>query len=167
MKGIKQHGKNWIAIQKLIATRTRSQTRSHAQKFFRKLDKDGKLKEFKRKMGIEHLSEGSGEVNSPKNQAAESLLCKRTRRSRVNTNVISPIPCEKVKTPEKKPLISPSSTANTVAPGLKNASPHVPESPVQSQKTQISKTTPKKDMTELRKSNSKTKAAGRGVTPSK
>lgn len=84
-------------------------------------------------MGIENLSEGSGDdPKSPPHSSANntSLLSKRPRRSRQNTNVISPIPCEKVKTPEKKFNASPTSTANTAAPAPKHASPHVPESPV-------------------------------------
>ena len=37
-------GKNWNKIQKYIQTRSCPQTRSHAQKFFRKLQKHGHLK---------------------------------------------------------------------------------------------------------------------------
>ena len=34
-----QHGKDWKMVEKLIETRTGSQVRSHAQKFFLKLNK--------------------------------------------------------------------------------------------------------------------------------
>jgi SHAQKYF class myb-like DNA-binding protein len=37
LQGLIMYGKNWNKIQKYIITRTCPQTRSHAQKFFRKL----------------------------------------------------------------------------------------------------------------------------------
>ena len=43
LKGLILYGKNWNKIQKYIVTRTCPQTRSHAQKFFRKLQKHGHL----------------------------------------------------------------------------------------------------------------------------
>jgi SHAQKYF class myb-like DNA-binding protein len=37
LEGLKLYGKNWNQIQKYIGSRTCPQTRSHAQKFFRKM----------------------------------------------------------------------------------------------------------------------------------
>jgi SHAQKYF class myb-like DNA-binding protein len=37
LEGLKLFGKNWNQIQKYIGSRSCPQTRSHAQKFFRKL----------------------------------------------------------------------------------------------------------------------------------
>ena len=37
VEGIKRYGKNWKAIEKHLKTRSRSQIRSHAQKFFKRL----------------------------------------------------------------------------------------------------------------------------------
>lgn len=36
--GLQQHGKNWGKIEMMISTRSSSQIRSHAQKFFSKLN---------------------------------------------------------------------------------------------------------------------------------
>lgn len=43
LMGLSMFGKNWNKIQKYIKTRSCPQTRSHAQKFFRKLQKHGLL----------------------------------------------------------------------------------------------------------------------------
>lgn len=40
--GLEKYGKDWRKIEKIIATRSSSQIRSHAQKFFSKLRKSGK-----------------------------------------------------------------------------------------------------------------------------
>lgn len=41
LEGLTKFGKNWNQIQKYVKTRSCPQTRSHAQKFFRKLEKHG------------------------------------------------------------------------------------------------------------------------------
>lgn len=46
IKGLKIFGKDWIQIQNYIGTRTSAQTRSHAQKFFGKLQRKKKFKEL-------------------------------------------------------------------------------------------------------------------------
>lgn len=46
IKGLKIYGKDWIQIQNYIGTRTSAQTRSHAQKFFGKLQRKKKFKEL-------------------------------------------------------------------------------------------------------------------------
>lgn len=46
LEGLKLYGKNWNMIRTHVGTRTCPQTRSHAQKFFRKLEKQGELQEF-------------------------------------------------------------------------------------------------------------------------
>jgi len=40
--GIMEHGKDWKIVEKVVKTRTGSQVRSHAQKFFIKLNKINK-----------------------------------------------------------------------------------------------------------------------------
>lgn len=40
--GIVEHGKDWKIVEKVVKTRTGSQVRSHAQKFFIKLNKIGR-----------------------------------------------------------------------------------------------------------------------------
>ena len=49
IEGMRLYGKNWSKIHLHIGTRTCPQARSHAQKFFRKLEKLGRLKEFQKK----------------------------------------------------------------------------------------------------------------------
>jgi SHAQKYF class myb-like DNA-binding protein len=44
--GLKLFGKNWNMIRQHVGTRTCPQTRSHAQKFFKKLEKNGDLQAF-------------------------------------------------------------------------------------------------------------------------
>lgn len=42
MQGIQMYGKNWKKIFKYVGTRSSNQIRSHAQKYFQKLDKKNK-----------------------------------------------------------------------------------------------------------------------------
>jgi hypothetical protein len=44
-------GKNWNMIRQHVGTRTCPQTRSHAQKFFKKLEKNGELDGFLHQIG--------------------------------------------------------------------------------------------------------------------
>jgi MYB-related transcription factor LHY len=46
LEGLKLFGKNWNLIRQHVGSRTCPQTRSHAQKFFRKLEKTGDLHDF-------------------------------------------------------------------------------------------------------------------------
>ena len=39
MKGLEKHGRDWVKVQKVVRTRTVTQIRSHAQKYFLKMDK--------------------------------------------------------------------------------------------------------------------------------
>lgn len=41
MLGLMQYGKNWKKVEEIVGTRSGSQVRSHAQKFFNKLQKGG------------------------------------------------------------------------------------------------------------------------------
>lgn len=38
--GLLTHGKNWKMVEQVVGTRTASQVRSHAQKFFNRLDRE-------------------------------------------------------------------------------------------------------------------------------
>ncbi len=47
LEALKIHGKEWRRVQDYVKTRTSTQARSHAQKFFIKLEKKGQdLKQF-------------------------------------------------------------------------------------------------------------------------
>ena len=39
MKGLQKYGRDWVKVQKIVRTRTVTQIRSHAQKYFMKMDK--------------------------------------------------------------------------------------------------------------------------------
>jgi SHAQKYF class myb-like DNA-binding protein len=39
LQGLERYGKNWKAIERVVGTRTSTQARSHAQKYFLKADK--------------------------------------------------------------------------------------------------------------------------------
>lgn len=39
-KGLLQYGKNWKLVEQVVHTRTAAQVRSHAQKFFNRLDRE-------------------------------------------------------------------------------------------------------------------------------
>ena len=39
MKGLEKFGRDWVKVQKVVRTRTVTQIRSHAQKYFLKMDK--------------------------------------------------------------------------------------------------------------------------------
>jgi len=43
VEALRLHGKDWNLIQEFIGSRTSAQIRSHAQKYFSKLFKEGKL----------------------------------------------------------------------------------------------------------------------------
>lgn len=43
---IKKYGKDWVKVQQYIGTRSTAQTRSHAQKYFGKLFKQGKIEDL-------------------------------------------------------------------------------------------------------------------------
>jgi Myb-like DNA-binding domain len=43
VEALRMFGKDWNLIQEFIATRTSAQIRSHAQKYFSKLFKEGKM----------------------------------------------------------------------------------------------------------------------------
>lgn len=46
MEALKLYGKEWKRVQEHVRTRTSTQARSHAQKFFNKLEKRGQTLEF-------------------------------------------------------------------------------------------------------------------------
>lgn len=58
VEGLKLFGKNWNLIRKHVGTRTCPQTRSHAQKFFRKLEKTGEMEQFRTQIAQKTPSEG-------------------------------------------------------------------------------------------------------------
>ena len=56
LQALKTHGKEWKYVQKHVATRSSTQARSHAQKFFSKLDKKGlTLDQFLDQIDLDNL----------------------------------------------------------------------------------------------------------------
>ena len=47
IEGLKQYGKNWKKVEEHVGTRNGAQIRSHAQKFFNRLDKELRKKDMK------------------------------------------------------------------------------------------------------------------------
>ena len=39
MKGLEKYGRDWVAVQKIVRTRSLAQIRSHAQKCFKRMSK--------------------------------------------------------------------------------------------------------------------------------
>jgi hypothetical protein len=56
------HGKNWKLIESVVSSRTTSQVRSHAQKFFLKLHKIEKDRKKCLKKGISDVSRADEEL---------------------------------------------------------------------------------------------------------
>jgi hypothetical protein len=48
MLGLMQYGKNWKQVEDIVATRSGSQVRSHAQKFFNKIQKSSRSSKGKK-----------------------------------------------------------------------------------------------------------------------
>lgn len=55
VEALKLYGKNWKKVEKYVSTRSGAQIRSHAQKFFIRLEKDLKAKSQKGKNGKENI----------------------------------------------------------------------------------------------------------------
>lgn len=56
LEALKLHGKEWRKVQQHVGTRTSTQARSHAQKFFVKIEKkELNLEEFLRNLDIDNL----------------------------------------------------------------------------------------------------------------
>ena len=56
LQALKTYGKEWKYVQKHVATRSSTQARSHAQKFFSKLDKKGvTLEQFLSQIDLDNL----------------------------------------------------------------------------------------------------------------
>lgn len=80
VEAIKIYGKNWKKVEDYIGTRTGAQIRSHAQKFFLRLEKDLKAKHSNQKdkgaaqqeASIRKLLEGS--LSASQSQHGNSLL---------------------------------------------------------------------------------------------
>ena len=57
LKALKQHKKEWKKVQEVVGTRTSTQARSHAQKFFQKLKKKGEtLDDFLLRLNLDMMS---------------------------------------------------------------------------------------------------------------
>lgn len=80
-------GKNWNQIQKFIATRSCPQTRSHAQKFFRKMQKQGLL------LGFGSSIDNEGVVSPGSDSDVEK---RKGIRKRARVNSLKP-PAERIK----------------------------------------------------------------------
>lgn len=75
LEALKLHGKDWIKVKNFIGTRTSAQSRSHAQKFFSKLQRRQKFKElafFNTLLSRKGKSSGK-DVNIDDNDMSESI----------------------------------------------------------------------------------------------
>jgi SHAQKYF class myb-like DNA-binding protein len=80
LTGLEKFGKNWKAIERVVGTRTSTQARSHAQKYFLKADKDkarfSKIVQLKREelrdVGVQY---GEDVVFLPTTDMSKLLAC--------------------------------------------------------------------------------------------
>lgn len=72
LKALKIYGKEWRKVQQLVGSRTSTQARSHAQKFFVKLErKNLTLDEFLSNLDVEHLEKSYKEKNHAHNSSSQ------------------------------------------------------------------------------------------------
>lgn len=96
LEGLELHGKQWKTIAGMIGTRSVVQVRTHAQKYFQKLErktKSGGSPSHKRKSLASNLS--SREVKKPKRMSTRlSLSNKQVVSSNDSSSIPSPTVCE-------------------------------------------------------------------------
>eukprot|EP00347_Sterkiella_histriomuscorum_P012696 403367570 len=125
LRGLKLYGKNWNQIQKYIGTRSCPQTRSHAQKFFRKMGKKGLMINESQQDDFQEgeMSEESNESKKkgkPKRQRFLSMVNDTQKLKLLNTdNEIQRLEMEAVQflnsqVLQKPQLISPTTKSQTV-----------------------------------------------------
>jgi len=95
---LKLHGKEWRKVQEHVRTRTSTQARSHAQKFFQKLEKRKQnLEEFLEALDVDNLEkhcimsdlEEEGAVNTgPRGKSRQSK--RQGNRSNRNSTLLIP-----------------------------------------------------------------------------
>jgi SHAQKYF class myb-like DNA-binding protein len=86
-EALKLYGKDWNMIQSHIGTRTSIQIRSHAQKYFSKLFKEGKLDVLE--MFDNLLSNPSRVVESEENEASSAFQGKKPGPPMIKTKTIT------------------------------------------------------------------------------
>ena len=59
LQGLEQHGKQWKVIAGMIGTRTVVQVRTHAQKYFQKMERDGSNTSMSFSAASKHLAEAA------------------------------------------------------------------------------------------------------------
>lgn len=98
MEALKLFGKNWKKVQEYVGTRTTTQARSHAQKYFAKIDHGN--------FGEDFVDDGVVEENSPENNEEipmDNDLCELARsKSTTNSESTPPVSESPTKTKGKK-----------------------------------------------------------------
>lgn len=85
LKGIKLYGRDWKKIERLVGTRTGPQIRSHAQKYFNKLNKEKEHQELSSEPSLSQKDSVSSnftlsERKVPKKKEHDKVSKKATRR---------------------------------------------------------------------------------------
>lgn len=101
LEALKKYGKEWQKVQQHVSTRTSTQARSHAQKFFVKLDKKSlTLEEFLKDLDLKEVEKtllASGMDNTDYDEEREvNIIANRKLRGSV-MNIALPNPAEEKK----------------------------------------------------------------------
>jgi len=127
LKALQQYGKNWKMVQKCVCTRSSTQARSHAQKFFGKLYKDGKsLDDF-----LRDYFHGTAQDRA----RCHSYLGDTPMKTDISSTANS--------TPLLQPTLSPKDSVKSKSPEESVPKENInPENQVQTSSAQLSNITP-------------------------
>jgi hypothetical protein len=73
LQGLEQHGKQWKVIAGMIGTRTVVQVRTHAQKYFQKMERDGSNTSMSFSAASKHLAEAASFTITAKTTKSNKL----------------------------------------------------------------------------------------------